>query len=297
MTVRRVGLHTAFIVLATVNAAVLSAQQLKGYSYEMVMTVRGTNSPIAAQMDSVPRRARVLSAGSLGRMEYEPGYLGGPMMTAGPGSYVLVDGRTIRMVSPSTKTMTVMDLEKLASGLDDMFREMPMSITVSDVNVSTDSLGPAETILGMATERWLVNAAFTLKMDMEGTTQSFTQRHANEYWIARGGPKMFNPLHQGLAIDTIGPSGPFREMMVKMLRANQRLPAGFVAKHAITMRMDSPAAMNTESTVTQEVANLKAITIDSTTFVVPPDYKTVNIADEFRRARDSLKAATPARKP
>src|SRR5437870_13882932 len=69
MHFRLLGLRTAFIVLATVDAVVLSAQQAPGYRYDVVTRIGGTQSPFMAMADTTPSVAHVVTTAKAWRMD------------------------------------------------------------------------------------------------------------------------------------------------------------------------------------------------------------------------------------
>ena len=297
MHFRLLSLRTAFIVLATVDAVALSAQQAPGYRYDVVTRIKTGAAPFMTMQDTAPALSHITTTAKAWRMDHEPrGRLEGPDFRS---DYMVFDGKAVRSVSTATRTVTVMGPEAL-DAVGQLMQGLPAKMTLSDFSATTDSLGAGGTLLGMPTSHWRTNSSATFTMDMMGQPMTMTQHHITEYWIAPPLAGALDPRASESVLDSVKDGGVFAEFARKQLAANQRMPKGLVVKSetAMEMSMTNPgASFNMKTQVWTEVQNLRSTPVDVHVFDVPADYKVVSVADRMREAMDSARARLEPKKP
>src|ERR1051325_1752614 len=159
MSVRRISLGAALLVLATMSAVSLSAQQVPAYEYDYVTRIRTPQQLGVPPHDTASQVGHVITTATAWRME-GPKFM--KFNAVDDADYTLFDGTTVRSISNATRTVTVMGGPEILSALGQATMTMPVQIKLSDVSSTADSLGPGEPLLGMPTSHWRVTSSMTL---------------------------------------------------------------------------------------------------------------------------------------
>jgi len=297
MDFRLLGLRTAFIVLATVDAVALSAQQAPGYSYDVVTRIRMGPTQFTPATDTTPSVAHVVTTAKAWRMDQIGAR--GPANPSMGGDYIVFDGKVVRSVSNATKTITVVGGPEVLSAAGQMMKAMPTQMTLTNVSVTADSLGPGETMLGMPTSHWRTNSSVTFNFAGMGEG-AMVQNYVGDSWIGPPLVGALDPRSVEVGLDTLKDLGMFAEFTKKQLQVARRIPKGLVLKSVISIDMTAAGgaqAFSAKSEVEMVIQNFQRTQVDAHVFEVPADYKVVNAADQMRGALDSARARLDTKKP
>jgi len=275
------------------GAASLSAQQVPAYEYDFVSRVRMPQQMGMPPRDTTARVAHVVTTATALRMDAPRSSQVTPI---GDADYTLFDGTTVRSISNATRTITVMGGPEVLSAMGQMTQMMPVSMKLSDVSSTADSLGPGETLLGMPTSRWRTTTAVTLTFSAMDQSIPMRQRFVTEYWVGPMLQGALDPRSAEVKLESTNDSSALSELTRIMVQSTRRLPKGLVLKSvtAMTLVADMPeAGMSMQSEVSAEIQNLRRVQVDPHLFDVPAGYKVVSFADRMREAMDSLRSALP----
>jgi hypothetical protein len=194
-----------------------------------------------------------------------------PIGGGGPMSMIVTDsGRTINYLdAKQNEYLRVRPAEMLAQAQ----KTGEMKLDFSDAQVTVDSLGAGQVILGHPTQRYRINTAMTISMTAFGQSQSVKLSSATEYLFASDIKGVLNPFSSLSGNDQMNMFGASnKEFAAKMSAAQAKLPKRTPLRASSTATVVSQG--QTRVTNTQaEVTSVQWVNADPKVFEIPANYK------------------------
>jgi len=188
------------------------------------------------------------------------------------GDYMLStdEGKTLYIVTPSTKTYTKYDVQSMMADMGGMVQGMRGMMKVSFEAPRVEKLLEENggVIAGVPTRHYRYRTSYTVSMHITGTKKVSTIIE-EDIWTT---DKLVDPALKVWLKQEPPPTGD--EQVDKMIRAEMSKVEGFPLKR-VTVTRTSDA--NGEHTTRSEmnVLELKRVTVPLTTFVIPKSYREV----------------------
>lgn len=261
----------------------------------MAYTIRVTSGPrsgvgSAAAVASAAQNytANVIFASGRGRMDVVSG--GVPNLFA-KGDYILFDGHDLAIVHPASRAWTPLAHDTSSTALRQL-EANGISMTMADLKVTLDSLGPSDTVAGHATTSYRMTTAFTMSVDAGFMKSRFAAENTTTYWLASIPGMPGNPLLEPNGFSG-GPmsAGAFAELSKKVDSAAALMGARVALRTRTVSRLilDAPGS-NVETEQTSEVSNLVARPVDERLLILPAGYAQVALP-----GMDTVAASAAAR--
>ena len=283
----RTGIAAA-IALSAVSLAAAPRVFTPGYTYRMRITGRATDAA-GKTRDYVVMSGRAMVTAKGGRMDIDSAAKERGAM-AEPGGYILYDPTSMMIVSPKEKQILKFTFDDLEKGMNALAASMPgMRITVSDVAVGFEKLGPGESLLGMSTTRYRITQDYKLAMRMPMMSRNSTEHLVQDYWMADQKSGFSNPFARMGGMRPGG--GAFAELMAKTADATAKMGKGIPVKTITTTTSTNENGEKTTSVTTMEVTELKAGNVDDALLVPPADYQVLDMGAQTRAMAEQAKEA------
>jgi len=178
-------------------------------------------------------------------------------LSVGDFMLTLDSGRTV-VVSPSTKSYS-----EGMPGMAAMPPEVLAQASITNVNVTTEKLGPGEMMQGFATEKVRMTVTYTLAI-MGTALNTMTTA---DMWIAQLPASVTTPFDGSLPKELT--EGPMKELGEKTMAARKAIK-GAPIKTVTTSTITGPMTFSTVTTL--ELVDLKTGEVDPSVLKVPDGY-------------------------
>jgi hypothetical protein len=192
------------------------------------------------------------------------------------GSYMLVGKGHFFSVDTAKHEYSELSSKKVKAQMTEMLKAIPgVQLEFSDFKVDVKDLGDGPAILGHATRRWRVSQVVNVSVIMMGDTVTVSSETVQETSHAKD---LFGPSNPMVKLDSA--STQFNDIMppehiAKLKAAYAQLPKGIPLK--LTSRSTSYFGETDFSiTSTTDVTKIYPVTVISSQFTVPKDYKLVD---------------------
>jgi hypothetical protein len=268
---RRIGVALAIAASVIIPATATSQRASPGYSYRLRLTGRVTE-PDGRTTDYVVMSGHALVTEKAGRLDVDDA-----SMTRGAvspkDSYILYDSASMTIVAPRAREMVRLPLDNLERKLGG--GSIPgSSVTISDVAVAVEALGPGEPMLGMATTRYRVTQDYKVAAKMPSRSRNSTEHIVHELWLTDEPKDLANPFAR-LALFRAGPGSGFDELLTKTAEARRRMGRGIPLETVTTHTSTSSGNEVTQTTTTMQLSDLQKENVDDDILVAPADYQLV----------------------
>ncbi len=266
--------------LAFVLAAPLAAQ---GYSYDLTTTVTRADRATGKDTTVTFLRAHGQFAKGVSRLDFAESMNRASMM--GAGNYMISNSaaRTVTFVDPSKRQYMQLDLAELSRDASNAMKSAPsmVSMKVSDVHVTMESLGAGEKIEGYSTLKYRLTENYTMDLTVMGSETQTPTHTTSDIWIAPALNALMNPSARpdvGKIADATGPMAPLTSAIIK---AYANVKPGVMMKRVSTSVSTQSGKPHT-STTTTLLSNVKKGPIPASVFDVPAGYTKVDRAAPMR---------------
>jgi hypothetical protein len=193
--------------------------------------------------------------------------------TLGAGDYILFDTTAVVVVHPQTREFTIVRRDSSLNDLDRL-NALGVTVTLSDVKVQLDSLGPSDTIAGIPTTHYRMTTAFNMSVAAAAMVQRMGTEAVTDYWVAVVPGLPNNPLLRANGIPGgAGMTGLFRDLERRVDSASARMgKAVTLRSKTVTRLIEGPGSSATVEQ-TSEVSDVVRRLVDEDLLMLPPDYK------------------------
>jgi hypothetical protein len=247
-----------------------------GYTIHVASTPHGTSGGASAMVSAAQNYVgRAVFAADRGRMDILDG---GVESVLAKGDYILFDTTDLVIVHPASKTFVPLPHDVAAQTIERL-QSIGVTMSISDVKVTMDSLDAADTVSGFPTTHYRMTTAFTISIDAGIVEQRLATESVTDYWVALVPGLPRNPLLRanGLA----GPSamsGMFKSISAKVDSAAKRMGAAVALRTSTVNKLIDRQGASTTVEQTSIVSNIEHTDVDDALLVLPPDYKGVTLA-------------------
>jgi len=282
------------VIALTVAASVLTLAAAPrafspGYTYRMRISGQTTDASGKVK-DYVVMSGRAAVTARNGRLDIdeaakERGAMGEK------GGYFLYDHTSMMIVSPKDKQILKFTFDDMEKGMSALTASAPgMRITITDVAVNLEQLGPGEPLLGMSTTKFRVTQDYKIAMKVAFMNRNSTEHIVQDYWMADPKSGFANPFARMGGARPVG-GGAFAELMSKTAEANAKMGKGIPVKTVTTTTSTSDKGEKSTSVATMEVTELKAGDVDDALFAPPADYQVTDMGAQTRAMAEQAKEA------
>jgi hypothetical protein len=277
---RRSGIALAVAGSVLTLAAAAPRAFSPGYTYRMRISGQVTEAN-GKTKDFVVMSGRAMVTSKAGRLDIDEASKERGAM-ADKGGYILYDPTSMMIVNPKEKQILKFTFDDLEKGMSALAANMPgMRITITDVAVNLEKLGPGESLLGMATTKYRVTQDYKLAMKVAFMNRSSTEHIVQEYWMADQKSGFANPFARMGSMRAVG-GGAFAELMSKTAEATARMGKGIPVKTVTTTTSTNDKGEKTTNVATMEVTELKAGNVDDALLVPPSDYQVMDVGAQTK---------------
>jgi hypothetical protein len=256
----------ALMLVALVAAApVLSAQAApsRGYRYVLRMDAEHGDHLVATVRD----------AGDRARLDFDS-------HDPNDDSYLLLlqGGRRIVSVHPREREFSIVNdttLERIIGKALHAVTDIGLvQFRVSDVEITPESLGTGDQVLGRPTQRYRLTQDFTVIIRALGIAgDEIHQTVVTEYWVDPTVPLMRNPVLEMLAAVETALAQSSRGFTRRSAEARHALFGGFPLKIVVTSTSSGGDEAGRTKTRRLEVTSLERASFDPAQFEVPPGFR------------------------
>ena len=219
---RRAAAGGAFAALAAAPA--VAAAQDYSYAFRVAPS---EGEPFTGSVRVSGDRARIDAQGKKGK-DVSRDYL---LLSDG--------GRTITVVNPRERSYSVTDARSFEQIVSTAMRavKVGVSMQLSDVRISTEHLGPGDTIAGFPTKRYRLTQEYSATVGVMGV-KGEPEYHVvmTDYWVAPGATLMRNPLVEMLATTETALAQGDRAFVERSASARDGLFAGMPLRMIVASR-------------------------------------------------------------
>jgi len=251
-----------------------------GYTYRMRISGQ-TTDPSGKAKDYVVMSGRATVTSQNGRLDIdEASRERGAMVEQ--GGYLLYDPTSMMIVSPKDKQILKFTFEDLEQGMSALAASAPgLRVTISDVAVKFEKLGPGEPLLGMSTSKYRITQDYKIAMKVAFMNRNSAEHIVQDYWMADAKSGFANPFARMGSVRPLGGSA-FAELMSKTTDAMSKMGKGIPVKTFTTSTSTSDKGEQTTNVATMEVTELKSGNVDDALFVPPADYQVMDMGAQTR---------------
>jgi hypothetical protein len=259
----------------------LAAPMAGGTTYEFIVRSKTTQG---GDKESVMMRGRGTFAGNDGRIEIleASAQSGGSEMFGAKGSYFLVldGGKKMLLVNPAEKQYMQWDMASMLAGMAKMVNAVGglVKLEMSDIKIDARDLGAGETIQGYPTVHYQMVENYTISARMFGRSSKSRSEATTDYYFAPALKNLANPFvsnSKAMAQSFDMFNNP--DYKTQMGAAQAKIKYGVPVKTVVKTVSTDEKGKQTVSTVTSEMVNFKNIDVPKSTFVVPSDYKLIEM--------------------
>ena len=183
------------------------------------------------------------------------------------GDFMLFSNADALAVNPTDKSFLLMQ----AGQMGGMSALSGLQITLKNVVVKLDTLGPGETVEGRATQHYRLTASYEMTMAMMAGGPPIATTQTSDFWIAAIADVPTTPFSR-----TIPPSarvtGPMAELVDKLGAALAGLPRGGVAVRQIASSRITMSGMTAGTDNTTEMSGFKQADVDPDRLTLPSGF-------------------------
>jgi hypothetical protein len=246
-----------FAVCLAVAASVAARPAAPGITFRMRMATTPPEIPGMPPMAPTIVVGRGTAIGTLSRFDFDS--VSGEFPVA-VGDYMLaLDSGRVILVSPSSKSFS--EGMPAAMGLSP---DLLAQATVSGANVTTEKLGPGETMHGYKTEKVRMTITYTLGL----MGQALNTMTVMEMSLAQLPASVSTPFDGNLPKEMR--TGSFKELADKVDAARKSLGSGTPIKTVTTASLSGPMSITLVTTV--DMMDIKAGDIDPALLKVPEGF-------------------------
>jgi hypothetical protein len=289
---RRAGIALAVAGSMLTLAAAAPRAFSPGYTYRMRISGQVTE-PDGKTRDYVVMSGRAMVTSKSGRLDIEEASKERGAMGE-KGGYFLYDATSMMMVSPKDKQIIKFNFDDLEKGMSAFAGNTPgMRITISDVAVNFEKLGPGEPLLGLATTKYRITQDYKIAMKVAFMNRNSTEHIVQDFWMTEPQRGFANPFARMGGMRP-GGGGAFAELMSKTAEANAKMGKGIPVKTLTTTTSTNDKGERTTNVATMELTELKAGDVDDALFVPPADYQVMDMGEQMKAMAEQSKAAHAA---
>lgn len=249
----------AFAVCLAGAATIAARPAAPGLTYRLRVIVTPPDMP-GMQMEPMAIVGHGSSLGSQSRLDIDTvtGQMASQMSV---GDYMLMlDSGRIVMVSPSTKSYS----EGLP-GMGALPPDLLSQASFTNVNVTTEKLGPGEAMYGYATQKYRVTTTYVLSI----MGQSLNTMTTADMWVAQLPASVSSAF--GGDIPKSMADGPMKELYDKTQESRKALGGGTAIKTVTSSQISGPMQVTTSTT--SEIVDIKTGDVDPSVFKLPDGFK------------------------
>lgn len=254
-----------------------------GMSYEFVMKSTGKAT---GNKETVTMRGRGVYSGDDAKIEIlEAGSsAGGTEAFGGKGSYFIVKdgGKEMLLVVPKEKQYMKWDLANMMAGMGKMVNAMGslVKLQMSDVSIDAQDLGAGETVQGYPTRHVRMTQKYTVSASMFGKQSKTRNESTVDYYFAPN-LKIANPFvsnSEQMAMMNQFDMFKNSDYQSQLAAAQAKLPKNGVPLKTVTTTVSTDEKGKQETTTSvMEIVNFKSANIPKSEFVIPSDYKMIEM--------------------
>jgi len=276
---RRIAVALAIAGLVVAPTTATSQRSSPGHSFRLRITGRVTE-PDGRTTDYVVMSGRALVTAKAGRLDVdEASWKRGAI--AGKDSYILCDSAAMTIVAPRSRQIVRLSLDTLARALSSGSTSGPRP-AIADVAVAFEKVGPAESILGLATTKYRITQDYTVTAKTPSASRSSTEHVVRELWVSDGREGLRNPFAR-LGVVRAGP-GDDAELLTRTADAESRIGPGVALRMVTISSSTSGRNVVTRTVTTMDVSDLQAENVDDDILAAPADYRAVAMSELARSA-------------
>jgi hypothetical protein len=257
---------TYTIALSAMLAVSAIAQTARGTSFTVHIKITAVgDGPMATSMraQQAEWRGTATSVATRGRIDIVEG---GQPPVLQQGSFMLFEGANAVAVNPDDKSFLLMQGAQLLG----MSALSGLQITLKNVVVKLDTLGPGESIEGRPTQHYRVTSSYEMTMAMAGGTPIATTQ-TSDFWIATTTDVPVTPFSRTTASSVRG-TGPMAELIDKIAAAMAGLPQGGAPLRSVVASRVTMAGMAAGTDNITEISDIKAADVDLDRLVLPSGF-------------------------
>jgi hypothetical protein len=199
---------------------------------------------------------------------------------ADKGAYFLYDPASMMIVSPTDKRILKISFEDLDQGISAPAANVPSTrMSVSDVVVSVEELGPGAPMLGMSTKKYQITSDY----ELASADRSSTEHVVQDVWVADEKKGLANPFVR-MGQLRIGAGSSSGELLKKTAEAERTMGRGIVLRTVTSTTSMLSRTEVTQSVTTMEVTDLQPAEIDDALLTAPADYQLTDISAQRKAA-------------
>lgn len=288
-------------VVAALAAVLVTLAPAAGHAQGVGFTVRSSNGPDASGASATRVRTRDAV------MRFDGAADGRQQGELGDGAYTIVDAgnRRIQIVMPATKQYWEMKFDDSTAMA--LKTAAAVSMAVTDVHMSGQSLGSGGVVNGMSTNKYRLTTDFSeITMGGSGDQRPRKMHVVEEYWVADALRDVPDPMEQ--LGRTLGGKGGFakspystiggtslNEFLTQRAAEQRKLFKGFPVRTVTTSEETLPNGQVEKSVSTTEIADVQKGNFDAALFKVPDGYTMFDpraaMANMGAAFRDALKGS------
>jgi len=199
---------------------------------------------------------------------------------ADKGAYFLYDPTSMMIVSPTDKQILKISFEDLDQGISAPASNVPSArMSISDVVVSVEELGPGAPMFGMSTKKYQITSDY----ELASADRSSTEHVVRDVWVADEKKGLANPfVRMGQLRTAAGSSSG--ELLKKTAEAERTMGRGIVLRTVTSTTSMLSRTEVTQSVTTMEVTDLQPAEIDDALLTTPADYQLTDISAQRKAA-------------
>ncbi len=277
--------------VAAIVPFTIARQSVPGMAYTIHVTSgpqSGGGSAAAVTGAAQNYTANVIFAAGRGRMDIVNG--GVPNLFS-KGDYILFAGHDLAIVHPASAEWVPLTHDTSGTAMRQL-EANGITMKMTDLEVTLDSLGAGDTVAGHATTRYRMTIGFNMSVDAGFMQSRFAAENTTTYWLAAIPGMPGNPLLQpnGFAGGPMS-AGAFAELSKRVDSVAARMGSQVALRTRTVSRMllEAPSS-NVQTEQTSEVSDLASRPVDERLLMLPAGYKQVALP-----GMDTVSAAAAAR--
>lgn len=266
-------ISVALVLSLAANSAGAQARLGIEYTFRLSgsLETRGRTTPAAGML----ARGRVVDRTA--RLDFDS-LQNRPMPMAETGGYMIMSASSdnLTIVVPSRKEsvqITLSDFAKFTVGAMTAGPNGP-KLKISNVEVTTRSLGAGNKIAGYATKHFRITQSYTITVAAMTQTHTRQTRTTTDYWVAPGLKQLLNPyldVERAMTHAAMSALDGGAQLMERTTKARTRL--GGAPLRIVTTTTDSDeGGTSMRRVTTSEVLNLRRTVVDASAMKAPADY-------------------------
>jgi hypothetical protein len=277
---RRIGIALVIVGSVVTLAAAMPRIPSPGYSYRLKIDAHVVE-PNGKRTEFVALSGHAMVSEKGGRLDIDEATEGRGAMAV-RGGYMLYDPTSMMMVSPKDRQILKLSLQSLEQGMSALAAAVPgVRVTISDVAVSLENRGRGEPMLGMATTKYRLIQDYELAATIAAVEHNSTEHVVRDYWIADEKKGFANPFARMGEVG-VGAGSAFRELLTRTAEAEREMGRGIPLKTVTTTTSMVSRNEVTNSVMTMEVSELRAVDVDDALLIAPADYKVTDMGAQMK---------------